>query len=68
MIGPFVLDNLVVKLTIVVRSWADVEDKILPIVVLVEVVGNILDWVSVGLFKEVGCWVGHCDNSVGYVG
>ena len=68
MIGPFVLDNLVVKLSIVVGSWADVEDKILAIVVLIEIVGNIFDRIPVGLFKEVGGWIGHCDNSVGDVG
>jgi hypothetical protein len=43
MIRPFVLDNLVFELTIIVRSRAYIEDKILSIVVLVEIVGNIFD-------------------------
>jgi hypothetical protein len=37
-------------------------------VVIVEVVGYIVDRVSVGLFEETGGRVGHSDNAISYVG
>ena len=43
MVRPFVLDHLVIELSVVVRSGADVNDKILSVVVLVEIIGNIFD-------------------------
>jgi len=43
MVWPIVLKNLVVKLGVIVRPRADIDDKVVVFVVLVEIVGDISD-------------------------
>ena len=67
-IGPLVAVDLVPESRRVVVPAAHVDDKIVVVVVLLEVARDVLDVVAVGFFEQVGGGEGHGDDPFGDVG
>ena len=68
MIGPLILPHPPSEFAVVVRTTTHIDYQIFILVVLVEIVGDVIDRIPVCLFEEIGCGVGHGDDSIGDVG
>lgn len=53
---------------VVIVATADVDDEVVVMVFFIEVAGDVLDIVPVGLLDEVGGGEGHGNDSIGDVG
>lgn len=67
MIPPLVFDNTVTEVLVIVFTGRYVYDEVIVAVFLKKVLGNVLDWVTVGGFKARG-GEGHCYDPIGDVG
>lgn len=63
MIGPFVVDDSVIKELMVVATTANVEYHEIVMVMFLEVFNHVFNRVSVCFFEDVGGWEGHGDDS-----
>jgi len=68
MVGPLVFPDPPSEAGVVVGTAADVDDEEIVLVVLVEVFGDVVDRVAIGLFEETARGVCHGDDTVCYVG
>jgi len=67
-IGPLIALDLVHEGRVVIISAADVDDEIAVGMLFLEVPGDVLNVVAVGLLEQIGGGEGHGDDSVGDVG
>lgn len=68
MISPLVLPHSPSKLTVIIRSAADIDDEVVILMILVEIASDVIDGIAISLLEEVGSRVCHSDDSIGYVG
>lgn len=68
MIRPLILPDPSAELRIIVGPATDIDDEKVILVVLVEVAGDVVDGVPIGLLEEAGGGVGHSYNAACYVG
>lgn len=68
MVRPLVVVDPVPEDGVVIVATADVDDEVVAVVFFIEVAGDVLDVVPVGLFYEIGGGEGHGDDSICDVG
>ena len=64
MIRPFVLLYSSLKLGVIIGSTADIDDEKIIVMILVEVIGDISDRISIYFLKEIRCRIGHSNNTI----
>ena len=64
MIRPFEIFYFIVEFAVIIESITDIQNKIVPFVLGLEIFSNILNVVPVYFLDYLGGRKGHCDESL----
>ena len=64
MVGPIVFNYTIIELAVIVWPRANVYYEKIIFMVFIEIISDIIDWVSVRFLEEIGRRKSHCDDSI----